>query len=112
MDREIGKAALSDHFGQAANITSIPLGVKDFIHDGLDKPNTKPSLSFIVNQAIDTRLMKIIDVKHLTIIHDFEDYFTLLGNVNIQIDKMFRIAIVSMDHQVGTHLIESEDNLI
>lgn len=109
LDRQ---GALHNVFRQTTHKAAIPLEVLHIIHDGFHQPDAQATLPLFMNQVVKRWLGKTIDVEHLSVVDNFKYKLAFLGNINGQFKKMIWIAVVSMNHEVGTHFVQRQNDLI
>ncbi len=85
--------------------------VLDLIHYRLDQADTQATFSFFVNEVAEIRSDELIDIKRGTVINDLEDNRIGVFQVNIQFEEFIGIALVSVNHQIGTHFVQREYHL-
>src|SRR5690606_40271663 len=61
-----------------------------------------------MNDIAQFRLMKTVDIKHGAIINNFKYQRLPFVGYNIKLKHFIRIALMRVNHQVGTHLINGE----
>ncbi len=108
----IAKRELADLLRESADVAAIAGSVEHFIHDGFYEPDAQPAFSLFMNEVIELGFLKSVDIKHLTVVHDFKNYLAFLGYVNVHLKLVIRIAMVGMNHQVTAHLIQGQNDLV
>ncbi len=59
-----------------------------------------PPLRFFVNEIIHRRSLEAVDVEHVAIVYNFEYKFPSVVDFNMELEKMFGVAMMSVDHEV------------
>src|SRR6187551_2422596 len=54
--------------------------------------------------------MKLVDVKHTPIVNNLKNQFVFFAYINMKFQLVIRVAVMSMDHEVGAHLIQRQNN--
>src|SRR5690606_41761210 len=72
-------------------------------------PTRRSSDLLLMNDVVDARFAKLVNVKNRSVVDQFKDDVGLVLIYNdAQLEKIIGIAVVGMDHEVGTHLVQCQ----
>lgn len=97
--------------GQAANGIAITVQILYLVHNGFNEANAKAAFSFLMNQIVQIGCLKLVDVKNIPFVNNFKNDVLTVAPRDANTERIIGIAVVRMNHQIGAHLVQRENDL-